>query len=96
MVTQNQSLLDTQKKLTEEELSSIQELSKQLTEVVDKFGQIKIEKLSLQTQLTNLDQLEKQFETDFYSLKEKEFNLSKQLSDKYGNATINLTTGEIS
>lgn len=96
MVTQNQNLSDTIKKLSEEELASIQDLSNQLTDIVDKFGQIKIEKLNLQTQLANLDQLEKQLETDFYSLKEKEFNLSKQLSEKYGDATINLVTGEIS
>jgi len=96
MVTQNQNLSEQAKKLTEEELSSIQELSTKLTEIVDKFGQIKIEKLNLQSQITGLDSLEKQLETDFYSLKEKEFSLTNQLTEKYGNATINLTTGEIS
>jgi len=96
MVTQQQNLSTATKKLTDEELSSIQDLSKQLAEIIDKFGQIKIEKLNLQSQILSLDTLEKQLETDFYSLKEKELNLSNQLSEKYGNAIINLTTGELS
>lgn len=96
MVTQNQNLSDSTKKLTEEELKSINELSTKLSDIVDKFGQVKIEKLNLQAQLTGLDELEKQFETEFYSLKEQELNLTKQLNEKYGNATINLVTGEVS
>lgn len=96
MVTQNQNLSEDIKKLTEEELKSINELSTKLSDIVDKFGQVKIEKLNLQAQLSSLDELEKQFETEFYSLKEQELNLTKQLNQKYGEATINLVTGEIS
>lgn len=96
MVTQNQNLSEDIKKLTEEELKSINELSTKLSDIVDKFGQVKIEKLNLQAQLSSLDELEKQFETEFYLLKEQELNLTKQLNQKYGEATINLVTGEVS
>lgn len=84
------------KQLTQEELSSVKELSIKLSEITSKFGQIKVEKLNLLAQITALDELEKSLDTEYFELKEKEYNLSKELSDKYGDGVLNLETGTIS
>lgn len=85
-----------QKQLTQEELANVTNLANSLTEIASKFGQIKIEKLNLITQLTAIDELEKDFEKQYLELKDKEYILSKELSEKYGEGTLNLETGTIS
>ena len=85
-----------QKQLTQDELANVTNLANSLTEITSKFGQIKIEKLNLITQLTAIDELEKDFEKQYLELKDKEYILSKELSEKYGEGTLNLETGTIS
>ena len=85
-----------QKQLSSEELNNVKELSNQLIEITSKFGQVKVEKLNLLAQLTALDELEKNLDNEYITLKEKEYTLSKELSEKYGDGTINLETGIVS
>ena len=85
-----------QKQLTQEELANVTTLANSLTEIASKFGQIKIEKLNLITQLNAVDQLEQDLDKQYLELKEKEYTLSKELSEKYGEGTLNLETGTIS
>ena len=85
-----------QKQLTSEELANVTTLANSLTEIASKFGQIKIEKLNLITQLNAVDQLEQDLDKQYLELKEKEYTLSKELSEKYGEGTLNLETGTIS
>jgi len=85
-----------QKQLTPEELANVTTLANSLTEIASKFGQIKIEKLNLITQLNAVDQLEQDLDKQYLELKEKEYTLSKELSEKYGEGTLNLETGTIS
>ena len=85
-----------QKQLSQEELANVTSLANSLTEIASKFGQIKIEKLNLLTQLNAVDQLEKDLDKQYLELKEKEYTLSKELSEKYGEGTLNLETGAIS
>jgi len=84
------------KQLTSEELATIKDLATKLNEITAKFGQLKVEKLNLLTQLTALDEMEKELDKEYFDLKEKEYNLSKELSDKYGEGVLNLETGVIS
>jgi len=84
------------KQLTSEELANIKDLATKLNEITAKFGQLKVEKLNLLTQLTALDEMEKELDKEYFDLKEKEYNLSKELSDKYGEGVLNLETGVIS
>lgn len=85
-----------QKQLTQEELANVTKLANSLTEIASKFGQIKIEKLNLITQLNAVDQLEQDLDKQYLQLKENEYVLSKELSEKYGEGTLNLETGTIS
>lgn len=85
-----------QKQLTQEELANVTKLANSLTEIASKFGQIKIEKLNLITQLNAVDQLEQDLDKQYLELKEKEYILSKDLSEKYGDGILNLETGTIS
>lgn len=85
-----------QKQLTQEELANVKELALKLNDITSKFGQLKVEKLNLLTQITALDELENSMDKEYFELKEKEYSLSKELSDKYGEGTLNLETGAIS
>lgn len=85
-----------QKQLTPEELANVTALANNLTEIASKFGQIKIEKLNLITQLNAVDELERDLDKQYLELKDKEYILSKELSEKYGEGTLNLETGTIS
>jgi hypothetical protein len=85
-----------QKQLTSEELSNVKELALNLNDITSKFGQLKVEKLNLLTQITALEELENALDKDYFELKEKEYILSKDLSEKYGEGTLNLETGTIS
>jgi hypothetical protein len=85
-----------QKQLTQEELNNVKDLATQLSDVTSRFGQIKVEKLNLLTQITAIDDYEKDLDNKYLELKQKEYNLSKELSEKYGEGTLNLETGAIS
>jgi hypothetical protein len=85
-----------QKHLTSEEISYVKELALSLNDITSKFGQLKVEKLNLLTQITALEELENALDKDYFELKEKEYILSKDLSEKYGEGTLNLETGTIS
>jgi hypothetical protein len=69
------------KKLTEEELASLKNLRAEYNTLVMALGELSIRKSRL---------LEEQ-----KILAEKENNLAKQLTDKYGQGSINIDTGEI-
>lgn len=85
-----------ERKLTTEELDSIKRLAAELSEATAKFGQLKVERINFQNQLNALDEYENTLEKEYLNLKEKEFNLTKELTEKYGDGTINLETGIIS
>jgi hypothetical protein len=77
----------TTKVLTQEEISQLNFLEQERSELIFKFGQlefqfqqIKIEKEKLKNQMLGLQQTE--------------MNLAKTLQDKYGEGTIDLSKGE--
>jgi hypothetical protein len=85
-----------QKQLTQEELANVKELASSLNDITTKFGQLKVEKLNLLTQISALEELENSMDKEYFELKEKEYTLSKELSEKYGEGVLNLETGAIS
>jgi hypothetical protein len=70
------------KKLTEEELQQIKAIKQQYTDLTLALGEIELQKFQL---LGTQSQL---FES--------ETKIVKQLTEKYGEGTININTGEIS
>jgi hypothetical protein len=73
-------------KLSQEELQALKKLQEDQNQLVIKFGQLEYEIQSLELQKDKtIDQLNK--------LKEKEELIGNQLTDKYGNGSIDIESG---
>ena len=77
------------KKLTAEELETIKSIKIEYNNLAVSLGELELQK-------ANIEQDKRNLLLQSVQLSEKESALAKQLSDKYGNGTINLDTGEIS
>ena len=67
---------------------------KQLTP--EELSNVKELALSLNNITSKFGQLKNALDKDYFELKDKEYTLSKELSEKYGEGTLNLETGTIS
>jgi hypothetical protein len=76
------------KKLTTEELDSIKSIKQEYTNLSFALGEIELQKANLDREKQNLLNIQNQ-------LIEKEIVLGKSLTEKYGNGSINIETGEI-
>ena len=81
------------KQFTEEELKSLKELQDGYLKVQAKFGQIAIAKLTLQRQADELGKTEDGVRTEFTDLQKKEQQLVDQLTEKYGQGTLDPKSG---
>ena len=74
-------------KLTEEELEKLVELQRKSTGVTQEFGNLEIMKLQIDARKEEL--------VSFYGqLKEDERTFGKELSEKYGDGSIDIEKGE--
>ena len=73
-------------KFSEDELKQISEIRTAYAEITNRFGQIQLTKYNLQKQ-------EEQAEIDFESIKVKEQEVLKGITDKYGPGTLDPNTG---
>lgn len=76
-------------KLTSEELAQIKELQDQNQALAAEFGTLEMAKIQIEKHRNELM-------TYFNELKEKEQELGKALSEKYGTGTVELDKGEFS
>jgi septal ring factor EnvC (AmiA/AmiB activator) len=76
------------KKLTPEELDSVKAIKNEYTNLAVSLGELELQKANIAKEKQRLLDTQSQ-------LIEKENEIAKTLSDKYGNGTINLETGEI-
>jgi len=75
------------KKLTSEEIEKLQEIQQKNAAVATELGNLEITKLQLEARRGDV--------IKFYNdLKEEEQTFGKELSDKYGNGSIDLEKGE--
>ena len=74
-------------KLTQEELQQIADLQNKNRAIVSEFGEIELIKLNLEARTENA----KKFLTE---LREEEQTFGKELSEKYGDGTVDLQSGE--
>ena len=75
------------KKFTPEEVQELQDLQSQITQLTLLFGQLTLSRIKLEEQDAFL-------KSQLNILEEKETNLAKSLSDKYGKGSLNIETGE--
>lgn len=74
-------------KLTEEELKSIKDFQERNNAVVSELGNLEVTKIQIEARSKEI--------LEYYnSLKEEENTFGKELSEKYGNGTIDLEKGE--
>jgi len=83
------------KKLTEEELKSLQEINARYANVISSLGESELFLYGLQDQLKRAEEEKKGLIADYVSLKEKSDQLSAKLTEKYGSGRIDLQTGVI-
>ena len=81
-------------KLSEEETSQINQLQTDYATITAQMGQLKIEQILLNAQVTRLNELESEFTKKYLELQTKEDAFAKQITTKYGEGDINLETGE--
>ena len=73
-------------KFSDDELKKITEIRTAYAEITNRFGQIQLTKYNLQKQ-------EEQAEIDFESVKVKEQEVLKAITEKYGPGTLDPNTG---
>jgi hypothetical protein len=75
------------KKLTEEEIQTLKELQQKSSNIVAEFGNLEIMKLQVDARKNELVEIYNQH-------KEQETSFGKELSEKYGDGSIDLSKGE--
>ena len=80
-------------KFTEQELQSLQELSTKSNGITNRFGQLAIAKINLEKQSEAVEEEEFKLHQELESLKEKEQETLKNITDKYGPGSLDPTTG---
>lgn len=75
------------KKLTQEELDTIKSIQEKTNAVVSELGSLELTQLQLDARKA---EIKKYYE----DVKSEESTLGKELSEKYGNGTIDLENGE--
>ena len=74
-------------KFTEEELKSLQDLQGTYQQITLAMGQISLSKIQLENR-------EKSVLNTLNEIREKENELAKELTEKYGKGSLNIETGE--
>lgn len=74
-------------KLTQEELQQLQEIQQQNQALALELGNLELTKIQIESRYDELVEFHTQ-------LKDKEKEIGKELSEKYGNGTIDLEKGE--
>ena len=80
-------------KFTEKELQSLQELSNESNGITNRFGQLAIAKINLEKQSEAVEEEEFKLHQELESLKEKEQETLKSITDKYGPGSLDPQTG---
>ena len=71
---------------TEQELKELVDLRTEVSQLTAQMGQLYVNKIKL-------EEVELKLKKELKSLEEKETNIAKKLSDKYGNGSIDLNSG---
>lgn len=83
------------KVLTKEELQELLGLQDSYEKIVKSLGEIEIQKFNLNELINSLGIEKEYLHNDLKKIKEKETELAKTLTEKYGQGVIDVNTGEI-
>jgi hypothetical protein len=80
-------------KFSEEDIDSIKSLQSKYQEKLIFFGQLTLERLSIEQSIKNLNDVENKAKAEYLELQKEEESLIESLSSKYGDGTLNLKDG---
>jgi len=82
-----------EKKFSDEEITKLKELQDGYVDTQSKFGQLVIARLNLKRQSEELGKIEDETKNKFLELQKKEKDLVDDLTEKYGEGSLDPTTG---
>jgi len=80
-------------KFTEEEMTKLKEIQDGYSKIANESGQLFLERVTLRKRLDEVNAHETRLTEHHDELREKERQLTKELTDKYGTGELNTTTG---
>ena len=80
-------------KFTEVEIESLKNLQEDYLNIQNKFGQISITEINLDNQVSELNQIKEETSTEFDEIQKKEQKLVDELTQKYGQGTLDPKSG---
>ena len=83
------------KKITPEELDSVQEVRAKYQEITVKLGQIQVQRMQITNQIEVLNKGEESLREEWADAQQSESKAIKDLQEKYGKVNINLDSCEI-
>jgi len=81
------------KKLTNEEITKVQDIRKNYVSIQTAFGQLHLTKINLEKQLSQIDANYETLSTEYEKTQEAERNLVQSIQDKYGVGSLDIETG---
>ena len=81
-------------KFSEDELNTINTLQESYLSLQDAFGKLSVNRIRLEQQLENLNATEEEIKKQFHQNQMNEKNFINQINAKYGDGSLDLTTGE--
>jgi len=85
--------MSTEQKFTDDELKSLKDLQSGYLEAQSKFGQLVIARINLRKQSDELTQIEDETKQKFVDLQGQEKKLVDELTEKYGEGSLDPKTG---
>ena len=80
-------------KFTEDEMKKLAELQQTYQSLQATFGQLRVQKIMLDEQFTNLEETEMSCEEQYRTAQQTERDFVKELNEKYGPGQLDPTTG---
>ena len=80
-------------KFSQEEMNQLTELQQTYTTIQNTFGQLSVNRIRLEQELSSLDEADDRLKSDFAANQQKEREFVDTISKKYGDGNLDLNTG---
>ncbi len=81
-------------KFTPEELETIKGIQQEYFDTQSKLGQLSVARIRLDNQASYLDNTENDLRNSWFETQKKEQDFMSEMNKKYGDGTLNASTGE--
>ena len=80
-------------KFSQEEMSQLTELQQTYATIQNTFGQLSVNRIRLEQELSSLDEADDRLKSDFAANQQKEREFVDIINKKYGDGNLDLNTG---